>query len=99
MDISFKYQGKQYLNFETTSDAWKALDISEQDKAAIIHQAQYDEAVSLRMKAYAAESDPLRNEWKYEEETGNLDADQYKQRWLDKVVEIKERIPLPESVG
>ena len=93
MDISFKYQGKQYLNFETTSDAWKALDIPEQDKAAIIHQAQYDEAVSLRMKAYAAESDPLRNEWKYEEETGNPDADQYKQKWLDKVVEIKARYP------
>ncbi|PMJ10249.1 hypothetical protein BCU23_23780 [Vibrio splendidus] len=80
------------------SDEWNALDISEQDKAAIIHQAQYDEAVSLRMKAYAAESDPLRNEWKYEEEKGNPDADQYKQRWLDKVVEIKERVPLPEWV-
>ena len=97
MNISFKYQGKQYLNFDTTSDAWKALDISEQEKENIIYQAQYDEAVSLRMKAYASESDPLRNEWKYEEETGNQDADQYKQKWLDKVVEIKARYPLPSE--
>lgn len=81
------------------SEEWNALDIPEQDKAAIIHQAQYDEAINFRKKAYAAESDPLRNEWKYEEETGNPDADQYKKEWLDKVVEIKERIPLPELVG
>ncbi len=95
MNISFKHNKRNYLNFTVGSDEWNALDISEEDKAAILHQVQYDEAVSLRKKAYAAESDPLRNEWKYEEETGNPDADQYKQRWLDKVVEIKERVPLP----
>jgi predicted NAD-dependent protein-ADP-ribosyltransferase YbiA (DUF1768 family) len=98
MNISFKWQGKQYLNFETTSNAWKALDIPDENKVNIIHQVQYDEAVILRKKAYAEESDPLRNQWKYEEERGNPDADQYKQKWLDKVVEIKERIPLPQLV-
>lgn len=97
MNISFKYDGKSYLNFMVGSDEWNALDIPEQDKATIIYQAKYDEAVSLRMKAYAEESDPLRNEWKYEEETGNSDADQYKQKWLDKVVEIKARYPLPSE--
>ena len=97
MIISFEHNNKSYLNFTIGSDEWNALNIPEQDKAAIIHKAQYDEAVSLRMKAYAAESDPLRNEWKYEEETGNPDADQYKQKWLDKVVEIKARYPLPSE--
>lgn len=99
MIINFKYNNKSYLNFTIGSDEWNTLDIPEQDKSEIINQAKYDEAVSLRKKAYDEESDPLRNEWKYEEETGNPDADQYKQRWLDKVVEIKERIPLPELVG
>ncbi|MEZ8223373.1 hypothetical protein AB6C43_04950 [Vibrio splendidus] len=99
MNISFKWQGKQYLNFETTSDAWKALDIPGENKVNIIRQAQYDEAVTLRKIAYAEESDPLRNEWKYEEEGGNPDADKYKQKWLDKVVEIKKRIPFPELIG
>ncbi|MCL9775697.1 hypothetical protein [Vibrio methylphosphonaticus] len=98
MIINFEHQGKRYVNYDTESEAWSELEIDSRDKDNIIHQAQYDEAVSLRKKAYAAESDPLRNEWKYEEETGNPDADQYKQKWLDKVVEIKERIPLPQLV-
>ncbi|MFA0438594.1 hypothetical protein AB4560_01475 [Vibrio sp. 10N.222.51.C12] len=99
MIISFKHNKKNYLNFTIDSDEWNVLDISARDKVAIIHQARHDEAVSLRKKAYVEESDPIRNEWKYEEETGNPDADQYKTKWLDKVAEIKERIPLPESVG
>lgn len=97
MQVNFKKNGKTYIGFVVGSPEWEALDFSEQEKAAIIHQAQYDEAVSLRMKAYTAESDPLRNEWKYEEETGNPNADQYKQKWLDKVVEIKARYPLPSE--
>ena len=99
MQVNFDRNGKTYIGFVIDSPEWEALDFTDQEKAEIIHQAQYDEAVSLRKKAYAEESDPLRNEWKYEEETGSSEADQYKQKWLDKVVEIKERIPLPELVG
>ncbi|MEZ8272757.1 hypothetical protein AB6C54_12195 [Vibrio splendidus] len=98
MIINFKHDGKSYLNFKVGSEEWNALDISEQYKANIIHQAQYDEAVSLRKHAYTGESDPLRNEWRYEEETANPNADQYKKKWLEKVAEIKERVPLPEWV-
>lgn len=58
-------------------------------------EAEHVEIIRKRKVAYTEESDPLRNEWKYEEETGSPDADQYKQNWLDKVVEIKARYPLP----
>ncbi|MEZ9908876.1 hypothetical protein AB4371_10430 [Vibrio sp. 10N.261.51.A3] len=73
--------------------------VSESIITKCLHETKYNQAVKERQKVYSNESDPLRAEWQYELETGNPDAEQYKQKWLDKVAEIKERIPLPELVG
>jgi hypothetical protein len=45
--------------------------------------------IAQREGAYKAESDPLYMEWQYDQ------TEEAKQKWRDKVAEIKERLPLP----
>ncbi|MEZ9198591.1 hypothetical protein [Shewanella sp. 10N.286.54.B9] len=96
MNINFNYGGKQYLNFDIDSEEWQALDITDADKLAIIQQAKADEQLRLRSDAYKNEADPLHIEWQFEVETQNPDADTYKQKWIEKVQQIKLRYPLVE---
>ncbi|NRD72696.1 hypothetical protein HQQ94_05420 [Shewanella sp. VB17] len=51
--------------------------------------------IAARKLAYKAESDPLNMEWRFEVENGNDAADEYKQKWLSAVNQIKARYPLP----
>jgi hypothetical protein len=45
--------------------------------------------IAQREAAYKTESDPLYMEWQYDQ------TEEAKQKWRDKVAEIKERYPLP----
>ena len=89
MIINFTYQGRQYLNFDTSSEEWQNLDIPESDKQSIVQQASYDAVIERRKTAYKEEADPLYLEWQYD---GTAEKEQ---AWRDKVAEIKARYPLP----
>ncbi len=93
MKVSFIVNNKRYINFDITSDAFKALDISESEKAIIIENAQKESAKVKRQAAYKAESDPLYMEAQFDGTPETL------QKWRDKVAEIKARYPLPQSTA
>ncbi|MDX1300889.1 tail fiber assembly protein [Photobacterium sp.] len=50
MIISFKYDGKQYLNFDTGSDEWRDLDISSEDKAVILNNIKWEDIRETRQR-------------------------------------------------
>ncbi|MBG24044.1 MAG: hypothetical protein CMF22_11380 [Idiomarinaceae bacterium] len=49
-----------------------------------------------RKNAFEKEADPLYKEWQFDLMSGSDDADESKQKWLDKSKEIKERFPMKE---
>ena len=92
--IQLSYQGKKYVN-------WSAEQLLNEGVPEILVNAaiknmQEKEQVNLRSIAYKSESDPLYIEWQFEVETQNPDADTYKQKWIEKVQQIKLRYPLVE---
>jgi hypothetical protein len=50
-------------------------------------------AIKRRARAYVDESDHLFKEWQFDVMSGNENADETKQKWIDKVNEIKARHP------
>ncbi|MBZ2192050.1 hypothetical protein JFJ09_07450 [Pseudoalteromonas arctica] len=93
MNVNFSANGKRYINFDTTSDAFKTLDISGSEKANIIENAHKEAVILKRQNAYKAESDPLFMESQFD---GTPESHQ---KWQEKVAEIKARYPLPESTA
>ncbi|KJY85637.1 hypothetical protein CWB89_13980 [Pseudoalteromonas piscicida] len=57
----------------------------------VIDSYKVEKAIQERMSAYRTESDPLYMEWQYDQ------TPESKQIWMDKVVEIKARYPLPTA--
>jgi hypothetical protein len=92
----FKYifKGKEYT--DTTREFMVNLGMNTEQIESVLQQKTFEASqnVSYREQAYKRESDPMYIEWQYELESGNAAADDYKQKWLDKVAEIKARYPL-----
>lgn len=90
MNIDFIYNGIQYVAFDTDSEEWKSLNISDVDKATIVNEFLYEQTVKDRESAYKSESDPLYMEWQFDQ------TPESEQAWRDKVAEIKLRYPLTD---
>ncbi|MBJ2148244.1 hypothetical protein JC606_17950 [Vibrio sp. IB15] len=61
--------------------------------SAIVEQQRVEIEISRR-NAYLKESDPLYIEWQYELSVDNSESEKFKQAWLLKVQQIKNRYPL-----
>lgn len=92
----FKYifKGKTYS--DTSREFMLNIGMDTAAIESVLQQKEFEEKQSaeFRSQAYVRESDPLHIEWQYELEIGNPKADEFKQKWLDKVAEIKLRYPL-----
>ncbi|WP_215407612.1 hypothetical protein [Vibrio gigantis] len=89
MLIDVIYNDKLYLQCEEE----KLLDsgIPQNVVQAAKLKMEHDKILLLRQTAYRAESDPLYMEWQFDQTAESENT------WRDKVSEIKNRYPLPES--
>lgn len=94
----FEYIFKGATHTDTTRQYMNNIGMTTESIESVLAQKAFEENQNkkLRAEAYKRESDPLHIEWQFELTTANPDADSYKQRWIDKVLEIKTRYPLPE---
>lgn len=60
---------------------------------SVLRQYEFEknQVSQLKLEAYNRESDSLYMDWQKELALKNPDEEQYKQRWLDKVEDIKQR--------
>jgi len=87
---------KNYLSYHIV-DGKVQLRAEEELKAEAELKA-YNRLMMARKDAYFNESDPLKNEYDYEKEIGTEESiAEAKQKWIDKVQEIKARYPKPEA--
>ncbi|WP_367971710.1 hypothetical protein RJD38_21905 (plasmid) [Vibrio scophthalmi] len=95
----FIYIFKDTPHSDTSREYMLNLGMNTETIESVLQQKEFEEGqnVGLRAKAYKRESDPLYIEWQYELETANPKADDFKQKWMDKVAEIKARYPLPSE--
>ena len=87
MNIDFRHGNSQFMGFDTESDEWEALEISESDKENIISNAINDKTVKSREAAYKKESEPLYMKWQYDQ------TFESEQAWRAKVSEIDAHYP------
>ncbi|MCU8190153.1 hypothetical protein D8T49_21495 [Vibrio vulnificus] len=95
--FTYIFKGKSYS--DTSRDFMLNLGMDTEAIESVLQQKEFEEgqSIELRAKAYKRESDPLYIEWQYELETANPKADDFKQKWMHKVTEIKARYPLPSE--
>jgi len=63
-----------------------------------LYERDLGQCYEKRSESYGSESDPLRMEYEYEKEVGTEESiAEAKQKWIDKVQEIKARYPKPEA--
>lgn len=88
----YLYKGKRHSNY--SESYMRALGMDDDTIQSVLAQRDYEQTAAQlerRRAAYAAESDPLFIEAKYDECAEKLQA------WRDKVQEIKARYPLPAA--
>jgi len=95
--FSYIFEGKTYT--DTNREFMLNIGMNTEQIESVLAQQQFEakQNVALRQQAYKRESDPLYIEWQFELESGNQDAESYKDKWLAKVEEIKQRYPLPAN--
>lgn len=95
--FEYIYEGTRHT--DTSNDYMSKLGMADEAIESILQQRDFELSrnYQLRSDAYKRESDPLYIEWQFELESGNPASDDYKKKWMDKVVEIKARYPLPEG--
>lgn len=97
--MSFEYIHAGKTHTDTSREYMLNIGMTTEAIESVLTQKKYEESrnTELRKEAYKRESDPLHIEWQYELAQGNANADTFKQKWMDKVAEIKARYPLPEE--
>ncbi|HCJ7273456.1 TPA: hypothetical protein NVH30_003094 [Vibrio cholerae] len=97
--FEYIYEGTRHT--DTSANYMSKLGMTDEVVESILQQRDFEllRNRQLRSDAYKRESDPLYIEWQFELESGNSASDSYKKKWMDKVVEIKGRYPLPEDVA
>lgn len=95
----FEYINKGKRHIDTTRGYMLSIGMSADAIDSVLLQKEFEEKqiLQLRAKAYREEADPMYIEWQYELETTPVDAETYKQAWLNKKTEIKLRHPIPSA--
>lgn len=85
----FNYLHNGEIHTDTGEAYMKSLGMSDDVIDSVLNQKEYESTrwIKLRADAYRIESDPLLNEYMYD----NTEA--AKKKWRDKVAEIKARFP------
>lgn len=95
--FSYIHSGKTHTN--VSREYMNNIGMTTEAIDSTLQQKEYEEGqnIKYRAEAYKKESDPLYIEWQFELESANPEQATYKQRWLDKVTEIKSRYPIPAN--
>lgn len=91
MKASYLYNGVTYTDF--SNEFMTSLGMDEETIDSVQAQAQFEESKTEKLKAeaYQREADPKFTEWQKELAMGNPAADDYKDAWLSKCEQIKQR--------
>lgn len=86
----FKYLHDGTYHTDTSDEYMSALELDDDARDSILANRGYQREHNLKMRAaaYVRESDPLFLESQFDK------TDDSRQRWANKVIEIKERYPL-----
>lgn len=91
--FSYIFNGVRHT--DASEGYMESLGMNEEQMNSVINQREFEGAqvTNVRQKLYTEKSDPLYIEWQYELVRGNPNADEYKQRWMDAVAEVKASVP------